>query len=862
MPVYKREQILSLWITHPLKSLRNFIIEIVSEYHNNIRMPTLVAIEIMLGNYDIVEEIDPDFAHIDSYLQNLDPLLGSLLVDRVIKLKSRKFQKTRGLMEQNSQYSLVDLLGRKDYDALWEGIFSYPFPYVAELFKIFHEEHWRPTKGYKLFELLLEFIGTKGWPGVEKIKYLAVSIRDQKSNKYRPLTTAELRARSFEIEVSNEVYTRPDRIYTQQFVDRGRFNLTDNEVGLYIYAESIRHTNFTGNLHVPIFSNNGVLLAEFRIVASSANAFAMDEDGLFFTIRVQDKLYSVDIDKLATLLLPINQFTEIVTETFQIFKENASPNLRLVVNAMELLSDLHLGRSFSLFDIKEQIELPPPPTSTCCAIGIDFGNATTKIVRLPSKCTHEIVEKSYPSIIHYTSGHSFIFGQQVVNANQERSAQTFFDIKKHILLSSTKALRVQDRTIDASQAGRDYLTSIIRDFLEDLNEQPANIAFTYPDYSPISYRIWFYELLESFGFKYITGIEDTTAVLTYCNRIYKTSAPTMIIDVGDAHTTVAIAQLPKNKIRKRLQRHLLAENQDAITMQTRKYINKGSQVINTLLEFLIVKEWGDVLNKEMMYKITTSVKYELTEKFESTLKSSVPKHNDIFFELSNDNFAGALEQTEYLNLLKVAIRDAFASSSSRGITKKKIKNVLLSGAGAKWPNYGYILYNLFNKKNVVLYEDDPTINAKGAALIGNYQSVAMKFDFDVMLKINEDAIVDFTTLIKRGEKIMGKAKIFKISKNIPFKSIVFDVWIRRMKLGEHNKIPPRDDERVHFASDDLNYFAYDHLSLFPFLISIKGFKDPHLIVGINYNGWLEINAFDAATTSATEVKLRKIAPLV
>ena len=56
--------------------------------------------------------------------------------------------------------SLLDKIRSKDYEYLWENLLQYPFPFICELLKIFHEDNWIPNNAADIgiYETLVEQI--------------------------------------------------------------------------------------------------------------------------------------------------------------------------------------------------------------------------------------------------------------------------------------------------------------------------------------------------------------------------------------------------------------------------------------------------------------------------------------------------------------------------------------------------------------------------------------------------------------------------------------------------------------------------------------------------------------------------------
>ncbi len=845
LPRFKREQVLDLWITHPLPSVRPIVEDIVKKHRDTIRTPVLVATYIMLGEYTKVDEIDPDLANIDLYLQGLDPLLGSLLVERVVKLKQTKFKSSRKLMEDVTKLSLIDLVGRRDWDTLWESVFTFPFPYVCELLKLFEENKYLPRdlRSRELLETMNELVGVNGWQDVSEILYQSVSIRDSKTRTYRKLKAEELRGRSFHFYINPELYTRPDRLENAEFIGRGRNLLSNPDLGIHIYEENIRYSLFTESLHVPMYNHNGVLIVEFIIPCESIDSFYIDEDGTYFSIRSYRATYAVDLDILSMFVLSINNTMEVALDNILELKQHCPQELISVFEGIELLIDLHLGRSFTLTDLKQPSEFPPLEKRSCCALAIDFGNIDTKVAILPSTCGHELVEKTYPSLIHYTSPTEFSVADDVISSGYHSSVQTFREIKRHILSSSTYTVRALNQTISADLAGTDYLRTIIGRFIEELGYRPERVGFSYPELSSISYRTWLRTIIEDLGFEQVYGFEDTTAILTYSYRWYKTSLGTLILDIGDTHTTITVADIPKNKSRKRNIDQLLMDTQAPLKIVCKRFVEEGSNIINKLIEQIITMNWGEGIFKENMESICEGVKVDLVENFETKLENS--RRDPIVFTLGEEEGTGVdsfLKMTEYYTLLEDGINNAISMASKRGMPKKKIKTLLLSGGGNNWPLFSKYLYELFEKKVNIVYEDSEFAVTRGMGLLLDDQEVTSRLENDILLRTNNKVGMELNFLWQRGSIIRAEKKQFRIEKRGG--NVVLDPWLRRPVQYPPKRTPLMDDELTDLDEDNSGMFIMDRLIPFPIVQDVRSLQDVRLFVGIDRRGELVMEIYD------------------
>ena len=233
-PDDKKQEIVELWITHPIPQMENFILKIIQDEHAS--LPIKVAANLMLDDIQTLQELDPDLYIIDSYIDSIDPMLGSLLIQKTEKLKKDHLHYQRKIREQNEdEVTINDRIRRKDFSYIWNNILEYPLPFIIEFLQIIDSEDWLPVdeSDRNLIDILTEHFGNKGWNSIEYVIWVAVYKKI--SGKLMKLEQSDIERRTFEIDLNKDLIFRPDRIIKQKFESRGRFNLTHADLNLNLY---------------------------------------------------------------------------------------------------------------------------------------------------------------------------------------------------------------------------------------------------------------------------------------------------------------------------------------------------------------------------------------------------------------------------------------------------------------------------------------------------------------------------------------------------------------------------------------------------------------------------------------------------
>ncbi len=839
LPSFKREQVLDLWISHPLPSLKSFVKETIEANWDKIKRSTLSATLVMLDEIDLLLEIDPDLVELEHYLQTLDPSLGSLIFERAGKLSEKLFKKKRLRYVGVSKPTIAELLSKKDFNTLWKSVLEYPFPFVSELMKILNKEDWRPEskESRYFFELLSEYLGENGWDGVSWILNLAITKEDKKTGEFEFLSEADRQSKFVEINVTQIVYTRPDRIPDMEFVDRGRFNLVDRELNLAIYDERVRYSNFTGKLHIPVYSTNGILLAEIVAHANSVSSFLMDEDGLYITIKSKGQNYSVDMDTLAMFLIPLNQHTHLIDDSLQTLISSLSGLQKRILETLKLLTDLHHGRSFNVFDIKESEPLQGRTPHGCCTLGIDFGNTETKISIVPSDCGHELLHIVQPTVVSYITPDQFLVGDEISMENSEvvNSDLTMFNLKQLIQEDSLDSIRVRNLTITPRKATEDFLRKVIKRILAELKYSVQVATFTFEKHTTVEYRRWFHNFLTEFGFNQIYGLEASLASTLASFRAYKEEGKSIVLDLGDTHITGSLVDIPSNKSRKRKIDSLLEGVEEApissVSLSLGKGMNSYDNEISTHLSKLnINRSYCD-------YKVFSEIKQTLSKEFELTEEkyTESPLKIKILGEPKDKSEVIIDEENSVFIALQFLMRDLLAIISEENFELEKLNQVILSGGGANWPLFQEYIYNLLDKKVKLIVEDNKNHLSLGAGIFGNGQNIISNPGDSIQTNTASSGMLSLLPLIDEKEGIYNEVKKIEVKKNFEFHSLILDLWIKRLN---YSKIQENDINILKTELLTTEFFDFEPVLDFPLIVDTKDLENPVIRIGVRDNGWL------------------------
>jgi len=150
---------------------------------------------------------------------------------------------------------------------------------------------------------------------------------------------------------------------------------------------------------------------------------------------------------------------------------------------VSILSGLHRGREFALWDLKQKgpLEHVDQLVLPCtCIIGLDIGDNVSKVVYIPdSDCNGETQTWKIPSLIHFVSLNEYIVGDEVINLKLENSSQTFRHWKSGLYTGNTSYLRIRHTKISAQKAFEYFIAQTLSNISSEINHNIPSISFSY-----------------------------------------------------------------------------------------------------------------------------------------------------------------------------------------------------------------------------------------------------------------------------------------------------------------------------------------------------------------------------------------------
>jgi molecular chaperone DnaK len=319
-----------------------------------------------------------------------------------------------------------------------------------------------------------------------------------------------------------------------------------------------------------------------------------------------------------------------------------------------------------------------------------------------------------PSLIHYAEDGRRWIGQQVFERSLYNSRRTFRWMKRYISHRSPIRVNFDGVEITPFQAGRDYLSTLLRFASEELKlseEEP--IALSVPVEAYEHYENWLASVTEAAGLPHFRLIDEPSAAALGYGAHIQPGSVFLIFDFGGGtlHTSIVVMETEETSLTGRRCR-VLGKAGRAIG---------GSTIDQWIFEETLRRAGRDDSDDEIR-RISTallvgseSVKERLSFDEQARLKVVNPDSGlEITTEYSRTDLENILEQHQLYTEINRTIRSAMNSARERGYDEESIQTVFMVGGSSQIPSIQRIIRQIFGADRVMVNRPLDAI-ARGAA---------------------------------------------------------------------------------------------------------------------------------------------------
>lgn len=400
------------------------------------------------------------------------------------------------------------------------------------------------------------------------------------------------------------------------------------------------------------------------------------------------------------------------------------------------------------------------------AIAVDFGTANTTLAKWdpvrqqgvsinlaglskPAQSQEE-PPSLIPSLVHYGSSDTRLFGNEVLERNLAESPRTFQWMKRFIRTRSPVKRQIDSKHVSHREAGEAFLKNVFARLKSELEiDETDKVVFTVPVEAFEDYENWLFEIAESSGLKGLRLIDEPSAAsLAYSTRLFPDESY-LVFDFGAGSVNISVVrQEASNEGREQRCRVLGKAGLDLGGNEIDQWLFEEMASINGYAT-------DDAAIREISRQLLSEcrlLKERLSFQEECKLTVMNPKSGAVFStDYKRSQLEALIESRNGFAAIDRTLRRALKDAYDRGFDEESIKAVLLVGGGSLMPSIQSMFKRIFGSEKVKLDRPLDAIARGGAAFSAEdglsdflHHSYAVKYGNN---GCNEDG---YSALVKRG----------------------------------------------------------------------------------------------------------------
>lgn len=359
-----------------------------------------------------------------------------------------------------------------------------------------------------------------------------------------------------------------------------------------------------------------------------------------------------------------------------------------------------------------------------------------------------------PSLAHYTDDGRLWLGEQVLQRNLKQSNQTFRWMKRYIINRSPIQKQIYGRSISHSQAGRDFLSSILLFATQELDLHDEEVALTVPVESYEHYENWLEETLEAANLQRFRLIDEPSAAALGYGAHIQPGDVYLIFDFGGGTLDVAM---------------VLVEPEATPTpshqrgRRCRVLGKAGAEIGGMTIDQWIFQE---VLRQnersdadEDIRQVSGALlvecerlKESLSFQQQASLSMVLPDTGAALgAEFSQAQLEALLDKHEAFAEIDRTIRRSLNAARERGYGEEHIKDVLMVGGSSQIPAVQRALRRIFGSERVQLNRPLDAIARGAAAFVAGVDFFDhIQHDYAIRYVNRQKNEYDYRILVPRG----------------------------------------------------------------------------------------------------------------
>lgn len=395
-------------------------------------------------------------------------------------------------------------------------------------------------------------------------------------------------------------------------------------------------------------------------------------------------------------------------------------------------------------------------------IAVDFGSINTTLsywdhsrndivtLKIPQVSRREVSlgEKVWyvPSLVNYSENGEIFYGNQVLDRQLCSDAGTFRWMKRYISARNPSRRKVGNRFVDHFEAGRNFLSFVIRKALEKPEISRNEMIFTVPVESFEHYENWIDSVACSIDISNYRLIDEPSAALLGYKIPVQANSVFLIFDFGGSTLDVSVVQVEDENIYSGCKCRVLGKAGEDLG---------GSTIDSWLFKEIVDKYFNDPdsdevnsISLELLFECER-VKKELS--FKDHVVLSVDHMGlEINHPLTRIDFEEILQRNDLYNDLICTVMRALNNSMEYGYTQKDIEAVLMIGGSSNIPSVQRVLKQIFGNK--VNFQRPRDVVSRGAAAFAAGADFCNHIQHDYAVRhVNPRTYeYEYETIVRRG----------------------------------------------------------------------------------------------------------------
>lgn len=364
-----------------------------------------------------------------------------------------------------------------------------------------------------------------------------------------------------------------------------------------------------------------------------------------------------------------------------------------------------------------------------------------------------------PSLIHYAAGDQRWIGAQVLDHDLYGANRTFRWMKRYIGNRSGFSLVLENgRQVTPSQAGQDFLTSLLLFARQELDLSEGEVALTAPVEAFEHYENWLVNIAEAARLPHFRLIDEPSAAALGYGAQIQAGEAYLLFDFGGGTLDVSV---------------ILIEDQPAQAARGRSILDRRCRVLgkagadfggSTLDGWLfqeILRRHDRRDTDENIRQVSRvllaaceQAKEELSTRPSTLISVPVPGESaPLQAEITQAEFEALLDAHEAFVRVERTTRRALNAARERGYDEEQIKSVLMVGGSSQVPAIQRALQRNFGRERVLLNRPLDAIARGAAAFIAGVDFYDhIQHDYAIRYYDRSAHAYAYRTIVPRGTR--------------------------------------------------------------------------------------------------------------